>query len=149
MRQRLALLMATILLTTGCASMMVWRSPGISGEVRLVNASGSELKGNRKGVVVNLINLSGELGDTSFSVTTDEEGKFVKTELPKGAYKVEAVKDGYKIASLELTLGSHERRSLQIDLVRLSASKRRTIKMKKGREEINNPGQVNIQPPSM
>jgi hypothetical protein len=59
------------------------------------------------------------------------------------------IKEGFKVGTLEVNLGGHERLSLEINLTRLSASKRKSIKMRKGREEINNPGQVSIQPPSM
>ena len=149
MKTRFALVLALALTITGCAHVMVWRSPGISGDVRLVDRKGAVVKGNLKGIVVNMINLSGELGETSASAVTDEKGHFAKADLGKGAYKIEVIKEGFKVATLEISLGSHERRSLQVDLVRLSASKRKSIKMKKGREEINNPGQVNIQPPSM
>ncbi len=149
MKKQFALLLTLAFIANGCAHLMVWRSPGFSGQVRLVNKKGGEVKGNLKGIVINMINLSGELGKTSASAVTDEKGHFAKTELTKGAYKIEVMKDGFKVAVLEVSLGSHERRSLLVDLVRLSASKRKSIKMKKGREEIRNPGQVNIQPPSM
>ncbi len=149
MKTHLVAVLAFAFICTSCAHVMVWRSPGISGQVRLVDSKGNEVTGNLKGIVVNMINLSGELGETSASAITDATGSFGKSELSKGAYKIEVIKEGFKVGVLEVNLGSHERLSLQVELTRLSASKRKTIKMRKGREEINNPGQVNIQPPSM
>ena len=147
--RRIASLLLVVSFLSGCASVMIWRSAGISGKVRLVDNNGKEVKGRLQGIVVNIINLSADLEEASCSVVTDETGAFVKNELDKGAYKLEIVKEGYKITTQEITLGGHERRKISVDLVRLSAHQRRTIKMKKGREEINNPGQVNIGPPSM
>jgi len=146
---QVVLISALAFVCTSCASVMVWRSAGIAGQVNLVDRKGNAVKGNLKGIVVNMINTSGELGEASFSAVTDESGKFAKNELGKGAYKIEVIKEGFKVGAVEVSLGGHERLSLDINLTRLSASKRKSIKMRKGREEINNPGQVNIQPPSM
>ncbi len=130
----------------GCAT-------SISGSVRLVDANNEPVADAKlDGIVVNLINTSSAVESASSSVKTDEKGDFKtdsKQEVKPGTYKVEASEAGYIPASKTIEVKDSSREG---ELVLRQLPRGRTHSYRgpsSDRDQIINPGEVNIQPPSM
>jgi len=146
LRRNLSVLMAAAALCLGgCAA-------GISGTVRMVDRADQAVPGAKmEGIVVNLINTTASLEQASSSVKTDEKGNFradPKTLKP-GTYRVEVSEPGYMTVTKTIELKDSSR---EVDLV-LRQLPRGQSQSYRGpssdRNQIINPGEVNIQPPSM
>ena len=144
---QLSLVFAAILLSA-CA-------PSIRGTIRLVDANNKPLPAavaSTEGIVVNMINTSAAVEQASHSVTVGANGKFesAKDAIKKGTYKVEASQIGFQTETKSVEVGSFSSLTVDIDLKRLQESKRKSIKGSRSDDDkIVNPGEVNIQPPSM
>ncbi|MDH4191216.1 MAG: carboxypeptidase-like regulatory domain-containing protein [Betaproteobacteria bacterium] len=129
----------------GCAA-------GISGSVRFVDSSNQPVADAKlEGVVVNLINTTAAVENASSSVKTDEKGNF-KTdskEIKPGTYKVEASEAGYIPVSKIIELKDSSR-EVELVLKQLPRGQSQSYRgPSSDRDKIINPGEVNIQPPSM
>ena len=125
----------------------------ISGTVQLVDADLRPLpQEGSQGTVVNMINVTAPVEQSSRVLTTDEEGKFesVKDSLVPGTYKVEASRIGFATETQTVEMGKYTRKKLEFKLKKIQEGKRKTIAGSTSDEDkIINPGEVNIQPPSM
>ena len=143
---RLVLLTSTALLLSAC-------SPKIYGNVQLLDANMRLVsQESPQGTVINMINTTSALESASHSVTVDEKGEFssLKNGVAKGTYKVEASRIGYLTDTQTVELGRFTRKQLEIKLKKIHEGKRKSIEGSKSDEDkIVNPGEVNIQPPTM
>lgn len=137
---------ATLLMVlAGCAST-------ISGTVKFVDRDNQpEKDANLEGVVVNMINTTSDIGEASYSVKTDNKGRFEADpkQLKPGTYKVEVNEPGYYPASKTIEFKDSSRQ-VDFELKRMPMGKTRSYRgMQSDKDKIINPGDVNIQPPSM
>src|SRR5439155_25354309 len=98
----LAVLIAPLLLVTGCAAT-------IHGTVQLVDSRQQPVPNESpKGAVVNMINTTGAVDKASSSATVDEKGEFesAKGSIKPGLYKVEASRIGYETQTETVEIGS-------------------------------------------
>jgi hypothetical protein len=125
----------------------------ISGTVHLVDADLRPLtQEGPQGTVVNMINVTAPVEQSSRVLTTDEEGRFesAKDSLVPGTYKVEANRIGFATETQTVEMGKYTRKKLEFKLKKIQEGKRKTITGSTSDEDkIINPGEVNIQPPSM
>lgn len=130
-------------------------SPKIYGTVQLVDANMQPVpaaKDTPQGTLVNMINTTSSLEQASHAVTVDVEGKFesLKDKVLPGMYKVEANRIGYTTETQSVEIKSHTRKKIEFKLKKISEGKRKAIEGSKSDEDkIINPGEVNIQPPTM
>ncbi len=128
-------------------------SARIYGTVQLMDSSLQPVaKESPQGTVVNMINTTATLEQASRSVTTDAEGKFEtgKDSPPAGTYKVEASRIGYETETQTVEIGSYTRKKVEFKLKKIEEARRKTITgSTSDADKIVNPGEVNIQPPSM
>ena len=130
-------------------------SPKIYGTVQLVDANMQPIPLTTEapqGTVVNLINTSVNLEQASHAVTVDAEGKFesLKDRVTPGMYKVEASRIGFMTDTQSVEIKKHTRKKVEFKLKKIQEGKRKTIEGSKTDEDkIINPGEVNIQPPTM
>ena len=85
-------------------------------------------------------------------MTTNADGKFesAKDRLSPGTYKVEASRIGFETETQTVEISKHTQKKLEFKLRQIQEGKRRTIKGSKSDEDkIINPGEVNIQAPTM
>jgi hypothetical protein len=146
--KNLAMVVMLFLVAAAC-------SPKIYGTVHLFDANMQPIpvtKESPQGTVVNMINTTTTLEKASHAVTVDAEGKFesVKDAIIPGIYKVEASRIGFltETQSVEVTkFGGHK---VEFKLKKIPEGKRKTIEGSKSDEDkIVNPGEVNIEPPTM
>ncbi|MDH5546920.1 MAG: hypothetical protein OEZ43_15105 [Gammaproteobacteria bacterium] len=139
-------LMIIIAIFSGC-------SAKISGVVRLIDANSTPIADEvPSGIVVNMINTSGSLESASHSVTTNEKGEFIseKKKILPGVYKVETQRIGYKSTTQTVEVGKFSHRKLELFLRQIKTNRSRSVKTDNSdANKIINPGEVNIQPPSM
>ena len=138
--------MVLAMLLPGCAAK-------IHGRVRLVDANLQPVaKESLQGTVVNMINTTTAVEQASHAATTDVDGKFesAKGKLRPGTYKVEASRVGYETETQTVKIREHTQKNIDFKLRRIQEGKRKTIQGSKSDEDkIINPGEVNIQAPSM
>ncbi len=129
----------------GCAA-------NISGTVKVVgSASQPATDAKLEGIIVNMINTSGSIETASHSVKTDAKGKFKADakQLKPGIYKIEANELGFLPVSKTIEFKDSSR-ELELELRPVPTSGNRTYRnTQSDRDKIINPGEVNIQPPSM
>ncbi len=134
-----------MLILSGCAA-------NIAGAVRLVDMNSQPVEsGNVEGIVVNMINTSAPLEEASYSVKTGKDGKFTTegSKLKEGTYKVEAGKSGYLTTTATVEVGGGTKEVL-LELKQIPKKQSRTYRSSSSDEDkIVNPGEVNIQPPTM
>jgi YbbR domain-containing protein len=144
-----------IFIVIGMAAMLTACATGIEGVVRLVDNAGKPLPATvatPDGAVVNMINTSAAVEAASHSVTVKADGKFesAKDAIKKGIHKVEVSHLGYQTETKTVEVGGFSKATVNVDLKRIQEDRRRTIRGNKSDEDvIVNPGEVNIQPPSM
>lgn len=130
-------------------------SPKIYGTVQLFDANMKPIPAateSPQGTVVNMINTSTPLEQASHAVNTDPEGKFesLKDAVKPGIYKVEASRIGYQTETITIEVSRFSGKKAEIKLKKIPEGKRKSIEGSKSDEDkIINPGEVNIQPPSM
>jgi hypothetical protein len=112
--------------------------------------SGEE-QGQLEGIVVNMINTTADVTAASYSVKTDKGGKFKAdpAQLKPGTYKVEINEPGYRPESKTIEFKDSSR-EVDFELKRMPMGSSRSYRgSQSDRDKIINPGEVNIQPPSM
>ncbi len=130
-------------------------SPSIYGTLQLVDANLKPVppaKESPEGTVVNMINTTSTLEQASHSATVNKEGKFEseKGKIMKGTYKVEASRIGYQTETQTVEVGRFSGAEVDFKLKKISEGKRKSTEASKSDEDkIVNPGEVNIQPPTM
>lgn len=130
-------------------------SPKIYGTVQLVDAQLQPIspsKESLQGTVVNMINTTTTLEKASQAVATNSEGKFqsAKDYIIPGLYKVEANRIGYMTDTQTVKVTKFGGKKVEFKLKKIPEGNRKTIEGSKSDEDkIVNPGEVNIQPPTM
>jgi len=148
---RYALLVVTAVLLLPLAAC----SPKIYGTLQLVDANQQPIPPaaeSPEGTVVNMINTTSTLEEASHSVNVNVEGKYEseKGKITPGVYKVEASRIGYQTETQTVEMGKFSGKKLDFRLRKISEGKRRSTEASKSDEDkIVNPGEVNIQPPTM
>ena len=143
------------ILIAGSVLLLAACSPKIYGTVQLVDANLQPIPATQdtpEGTVVNMINTTGDIGQSSHAVTVNAEGKFEsqKEKVTRGMYKVEASRIGYSTETQDVEIKKFTRKKVEFKLKKILEGKRETIKGAKSDEDkIINPGEVSIQPPSM
>jgi hypothetical protein len=130
-------------------------SPHIYGTVQLVDAGLQPIpvtKESPEGTVVNMINTTTSLEKASHSVVVNKEGKYesVKDAIVPGVYKVEVSRIGYMTETQSLEVSRFGGKQADFKIKKIPEGKRKSIEGSKSDEDkIVNPGEVNIQPPTM
>jgi hypothetical protein len=144
MISRALLAFAALLMLHGCAS--------IHGTVQLVDSRQQPIPNESpKGAVVNMINTSAAVEKASTSAVVNEKGEFEspKDSIQRGVYKVEASRIGYETQTETVEVGMFGKK-VEIKLRRIDEARRKSIKGSASDEDkIINPGEVNIQAPTM
>lgn len=144
--KKLLLLLLVAGMTAGC-------SAKIAGSVRLVDQNLRPVTSDKPdGIVVNMINTTEALENASHSVRTDAMGNFEseKGRVSKGSYKIEVSRIGYKTSTTTAEVGKFGTTKVELLLKKISEGGSRSIRSKNSDEDkIINPGEVNIQPPTM
>ena len=139
------LLALIVLLLSGC-------STGIRGTVQLVDTRQQPITNDTpKGAVVNMINVKAAVEDASASAPVDEKGQFEspKDSIKAGVYKIEVSRIGYETQTQTVEVGSFGSK-VDFKLRKIEEAKRRSFKgASTDEDKIINPGEVNIQAPSM
>jgi len=147
-RFKLVLFSALLLSLAAC-------SPKIYGTLQLLDANQQPVppaKESPEGTVVNMINTTSTLEEASHAVTANAEGKFEseKGKISAGKYKVEAGRIGYQTETQTVEVGKFSGSKVELKLKKISEGKRKSTGASKSDEDkIVNPGEVNIQPPTM
>jgi hypothetical protein len=145
----------TLLLFTIVAFTLAACSPKIYGTVQLLDADLQPIpvvKESPQGTVVNMINTTTTLEKASHAVNVDVEGKYesVKDNIIAGMYKVEASRIGFLTETQSVEVTKFGSKKLDFKLKKIPEGKRKSIEGSKSDEDkIVNPGEVNIQPPTM
>ena len=146
MTARALLVPVALLLVSGCAAT-------IHGTVQLVDSRQQPVANESPmGTVVNMINTTAAVDKASTSATAGEKGEFEspKDSIKPGVYKVEASRIGYETKTETVEIGSFFSKEVKFRLLKIEEARRRSIKGSAGDADmIINPGEVNIQPPSM
>lgn len=145
----------TLIATAGIVFLLSACAPSIHGTIQLVDANNKPLPADvasPEGTVVNMINTSAAVENASFSVTTDAAGKFesAKDTIQKGKYQVEINHLGFQSESRTVEVSTFSSPTVDVNLRKIYEGRRKSIKGSRSDEDkIVNPGEVNIQPPSM
>jgi hypothetical protein len=143
------ILFAVMMLVLGACS------PKIYGTAQLLDMNLQPIppaKESPQGTVVNMINTTTTLEKASGAVITDSEGKFqsAKDYIIPGLYKVEANRIGYLTETQTVKITKFGSKKVEFKLKKIPEGKRKTIEGSKSDEDkIVNPGEVNLQPPTM
>jgi hypothetical protein len=143
------ILFAVMVLAVGACS------PKIYGTVQLLDPNLHPIppaKESPQGTVVNMINTTTTLEKASGAVVSDGEGKFKsgKDYIIPGLYKVEANRIGYMTETQTVKIKKFGSKKVEFKLKQIPEGNRKTIEGSKSDEDkIVNPGEVNIQPPTM
>ena len=130
-------------------------SPKIYGTVQLLDPNLQPIppvKENPQGTVVNMINTTTTLEKASGATLSDGDGKFMsaKDYIIPGVYKVEANRIGYMTETQTVKIKKFGSKKVEFKLKKIPEGVRKTIEGSKSDEDkIVNPGEVNIQPPTM
>jgi hypothetical protein len=130
-------------------------SPKIYGTAQLLDLNLQPIppaKESPQGTVVNMINTTTTLEKASGAVVTNPEGKFesAKDYIIPGLYKVEANRIGYLTETQTVKITKFGSKKVEFKLKKIPEGKRKTIEGSKSDEDkIVNPGEVNLQPPTM
>ena len=145
MTARAPFTLIALVLVSGCAS--------IHGTVQLVDSRQEPIRNESpKGTVVNMINTTSILEQASHAVMVTAEGKFEseKGKLTPGVYKVETSRIGYQTDTQSVEITKFGSKKVDIRLRKIAEGKRKAIEGSRSDEDkIVNPGEVNIQPPTM
>lgn len=130
-------------------------SPGIHGKVQLVDGNMQPIPPateTAEGTVVNMINTTAALEQASHAVTVNVKGEYEseKDKIVPGVYKVEASRIGYETVTQTVEVGKYGSKKVEFKIKKIREGKRKTTEASKTDEnKIINPGEVNIQPPTM
>lgn len=137
-----------VILLSACA-------PSIRGTIQLVDANNKPIPAavaSPEGAVVNMINTAAAVEQASYSVTTTADGKFesAKDAIKQGKYQVEVTHIGYQTETRTVEVGTFSSPTVDVNLRKIPEGRRKSIRGSRTDEDkIVNPGEVNIQPPSM
>ncbi len=129
-------------------------SPSIYGKVQLFDAAMQPVPPaveSPEGTVINMINVTSAIEEASSSATANAKGEYesAKDKIVKGKYKVEATRMGYETSTQTVDVGSGGTK-VEFSLKKIKESKRKSVEGSTSDEDkIINPGEVNIQPPTM
>jgi hypothetical protein len=130
-------------------------APKIYGTVQLLDANMQPVpiaQESPQGTVVNMINTTTTLEKASQAVNVDAAGKFesVKDYIVPGMYKVEASRIGYLTDTQSVEITKFGSKKVEFKLRKIPEGKLKSIEgLKSDEDKIVNPGEVNIQPPTM
>lgn len=130
-------------------------SPRIYGTLQLLDRNVQPIPPateSPEGTVVNMINTTGAIEQASHAVTVNSAGAFEseKGQIAKGVYKVEASRIGYMTETQTVEVGRFSGTKVELKLRKIPEGKHRSIEGARSDEDkIVNPGEVNIQPPTM
>ena len=130
-------------------------SPKIYGTLQLMDSAMQPIapaKESPEGTVINMINTTSTLEQASHAVTVNAEGKYEseKGKLTPGMYKVEASRIGYQTDTQTVEITKFGGKKVEFKLKKIAEGKRKSIEGSRSDEDkIVNPGEVNIQPPTM
>lgn len=139
----------------GIVTLLSACAPGIRGTIQLVDANNKPFPAaiaSPEGAVVNMINTSAAVEQASYSVTTAADGKFesAKDAIKQGKYQVEVSHIGFQTETRTVEVGSFSSPTVDVNLKKIQEGRRKSIRGSRTDEDkIINPGEVNIQPPSM
>ena len=139
----------------GIVTLLSACAPSIRGTIQLVDANNKPFPAtvaSPEGSVVNMINTSAAVEQASFSVTTGADGKFesAKDTITKGKYQVEVSHIGFQSETRTVEVGTFSSPTVDVNLRKIHEGRRKSIKGSRSDDDkIVNPGEVNIQPPSM
>jgi len=145
----------TVFAAAGIVTLLSACAPSIRGTIQLVDANNKPLPATvvtPEGSVVNMINTSAAVEQASYSVTTAADGKFesAKDAIQQGKYQVEVSHLGFQTETREVEVGRFSSPTVDVNLKKIHEERRRSIRGSRTDEDkIVNPGEVNIQPPSM
>ncbi len=129
----------------GCAA-------SISGTVKVVDRENKPVSDAKvEGIVVNMINTTAAIEQASYSVKTDAKGRFAADpkQIKPGTYKIEAHEVGYLPANKTIEFKDSSR-EVELELKPVPTGGSRSYRgAPSDRDKIVNPGEVNIEPPSM
>jgi len=138
-----------------CLFMLFACSPKIYGTLQLMDPNHQPIPPateSPEGTVVNMINTTTKLEQASHAVSVNIEGKFEseKGKLTPGIYKVEASRIGYQTDTQTVEITKFGGKKVEFKLRKIAEGKRKSIEGSRSDEDkIVNPGEVNIQPPTM
>lgn len=147
--------LAPLFVVLGMVSMLSACAPSIRGTIQLVDANNKPIPAtiaSPEGAVVNMINTSAAVEQASYSVTTSANGKFEsgKDVIKQGKYQVEITYIGFQTETRTVEVGSFSSPTVDVNLRKIPEGRRKSIRGSRSDEDkIINPGEVNIQPPSM
>ena len=135
------------------ASLLPSCSPRIYGKLDLVDAALRPVAtDSAAGTVVNMMNTTAPIEKASHAAVVDGKGEFTsaKDAIVRGIYKVEAGRIGYITETQTVEIGRFTRKKLEIRLKKIDEGTRKAIESTATDEDkIINPGEVNLQPPSL
>jgi len=130
-------------------------APSIRGTILLVDANNKPIPAevvSPEGSVVNMINTSAAVELASYSVTTAADGKYesAKDAIQPGKYQVELSHIGFQTETRTVEVGQFSSPTVDANLRKIQEGRRKSIRgARTDEDKIVNPGEVNIQPPSM
>jgi membrane-bound lytic murein transglycosylase len=145
----------TLYAAAGIVTLLSACAPSIRGTIRLVDANNKPIPiaiASPEGAVVNMINTSAAVEQASYSVTTTADGKFesAKDVIKQGKYQVEVTHIGFQTETRTVEVGTFSSPTVDVSLQKIPEGRRKSIRGSRTDEDkIINPGEVNIQPPSM
>lgn len=145
----------TVLVVVGLVTLLSACAPSIRGTIQLVDANNKPLPAavaTPEGSVVNMINTSAAVEQASYSMTTAADGKFesAKDAIKPGKYQVEVGHIGFQTETRSVEVGQFSSPTVDVSLKKIHEGRRKSIRGSHTDEDkIVNPGEVNIQPPSM
>ncbi len=142
-----------ILLAILAAAILSACSPRIYGKLDLVDAALRPVAtDNAQGTVVNMINTTAPMEKASHAATVDAKGEFTSTKdaIVPGIYKVEAGRIGYGTETQTVKIGRFTRKKLEFKLKKIDEGTQKAVEASSSdSDKIINPGEVNLQPPSL
>lgn len=145
----------TLFAAAGVVTLLSACAPSIRGTIQLVDANNKPIPvaiASPEGAVVNMINTSAAVEEASHSVTIAADGKFesAKDVIKKGKYQVEVTHIGFQTETRTVEVGTFSSPTVDVNLRKIPEVRRKSIRGTRSDEDkIVNPGEVNIQPPSM
>ena len=145
----------TLFAAAGIVTLLSACAPSIRGTIQLVDANNKPIPvavASPEGAVVNMINTSAAVEEASYSVTTAADGKFesAKDVIKKGKYQVEITHLGFQSETRTVEVTTFSNPKVDVSLRKIHEGRRKSIRGSRSDEDkIVNPGEVNIQPPSM
>jgi len=145
----------TLFAMAGIVMLLSACAPSIRGTILLVDANNQPIPAavvSPEGSVVNMINTSAAVELASYSVTTAADGKYesAKDAIQPGKYQVELSHIGFQTETRTVEVGQFSSPTVDANLRKIQEGRRKSIRgARTDEDKIVNPGEVNIQPPSM